>query len=36
MEADDVRAVNRRTFKLQHYTKFDNPDDLVEQLYMNF
>lgn len=34
-DVPDIRMVNRQTFKLHHYTKFDNPEDLIEQLYMN-
>jgi CTD small phosphatase-like protein 2 len=30
----DLRELNKQTFKLHHYTKFDTPEELIEQLYM--
>jgi CTD small phosphatase-like protein 2 len=29
----DVRELNKKTFKLHHYGKFNNPEELVEELY---
>ncbi len=29
----DVRELNKNTFKLHHYGKFDSPEELVEELY---
>ena len=26
----DVREINKRTFKLHHYSKFDNAEELIE------
>lgn len=31
----DVRELNKKTFKLHHYSKFFNGEELIEQLYMN-
>lgn len=29
----DVRELNKKTFKLHHYGKFNTPEELVEELY---
>ena len=33
IEAEDVRVINNVTFKLGEYTKFENYDKLVQDLY---
>lgn len=34
-KASDVRELNKKTFKLHHYNKFDSAEELIEELYMN-